>query len=195
MSFKLQIIQQVLSMFGNVLSWYLVDKVGRRNLTLYGTVSLTVVLWIMGGLAVGGSVRQLKGCIAMILVYCWGYNVSIGATAYTCLTETAAARLRVKTIAIGLAVSNCFGLMWAFVLPYMFNPDEANMGGKVGFVFGGLCVPCIVFLWWYQPETKGRSYEELDEMFMKKIPARQFGSYVTNVQMQSQQVAVAMEKS
>lgn len=135
-------------MFGNVISWYLVDRIGRRNLTLYGTIGLTIILWIMGGLAVGGSVSELKGCIAMILVYCWGYNVSIGATAYTCLTETAAARLRVKTIAIGLAISNSFSLMWAFVLPYMFNPDQADMGGKVGFVFGGLCVPCIAFLWW-----------------------------------------------
>lgn len=195
MSFKLQIIQQVLSMFGNVISWYLVDKLGRRSLTLYGTIGLTIILWIMGGLAVGGTTAQLKGCIAMILVYCWGYNVSIGATAYTCLTETAAARLRVKTIAIGLAVSNSFSLMWAFVLPYMFNPDEADMGGTVGFVFGGLCVPCIAFLYWAQPETKNRSYEELDEMFRKRVPARQFGSYVTDVQTQSRQVAVAIEKS
>lgn len=85
--------------------------------------------------------------------------------------------------------------MWAFTLPYIFNPDEANLGGKVGFIFGGLCVPCIAFLFWFQPETKGRSYEELDEMFMKRIPARQFGGYVTDVQVQSQNVAVAMEKS
>lgn len=57
----------------------------------------------------------------------------------------------------------------------MFNPDPADMGGTVGFVFGGLCVPCIAFLWWYQPETKDRWYEELDEMFIKKVPARKFG--------------------
>lgn len=72
-------------------------------------------------------------------------------------------RLCVKTIAIGLAVANSLGVMWNFVLLYMFNPDEANLSGKVGFIFGGLCFPSIAFLWWFQPATKGRSYEEFDE--------------------------------
>lgn len=44
MSFKLQIVQQVLSLIGNVMSWYLVDRVGRRNLTFWGLVVLTVIL-------------------------------------------------------------------------------------------------------------------------------------------------------
>ena len=188
MSFKLQIIQQVLSMLGNVMSWYLIDKVGRRALTIYGTAGLTVILWIMGGLAVGGSPGELKGTVAMILLYCWLYNVTIGATAYTVLTEVATARLRAKTIAIGLAFQSCWSIMWSFVLPYLFNPDKANLGGRVGFIFGGLSFFCIAFLWWYQPETRNRSYEELDEMFMKKVPARKFGRYMTEAQSRSQEV-------
>lgn len=188
MSFKLQIIQQVISMLGNFMSWYLIDKVGRRNLTVYGTIALTVILWVMGGLAVGGSPAELKGCVSMILLYCWLYNVTIGATAYTLLTEVATARLRVKTIAIGLAVQSCFNVMWSFVMPYLFNPDRANLGGKVGFIFGGLSIPCIIFMWWYQPETAGRSYEELDEMFMKKVPARNFKTYVTEAEKKGDEV-------
>ena len=188
MSFKLQIVQQVLSMFGNVISWYLIDKTGRRPLTVYGTVGLTVVLWIMGGLAVGGSVGELKATVAMILIYCWLYNVTIGATAFTVLTEVSTSRLRAKTIGIGLAAQGCLNIFWSFTLPYLFNPDKANLGGKLGFIFGGLCFPCIAFLWWYHPETKGRSYEELDEMFMKKIPARKFRTYVTDTQSKSEEV-------
>ncbi|KAL4798108.1 general substrate transporter [Aspergillus venezuelensis] len=194
MSFKLQVIQQVLSMCGNVTSWYLIDKVGRRDLTLYGTILLTAILWVMGGLAVGGSQEQLRGAVAMILVYCFFYNVSIGATAYTCLTETATSRLRVKTIAIGLASANSISVMWSFVLPYLFNPDRANLGGKLGFIFGGLCFPSIAFIWWYQPETRGRSYEELDEMFVKKVPARQFKGYKTETETLGVVAMVADEK-
>lgn len=188
MSFKLQIIQQVLSMVGNAMSWYLIDRVGRRPLTVYGTAALTVILWIMGGLAVVGSRGALKGTVAMILLYCWLYNVTIGATAYTLLTEVATARLRAKTIAIGIAFQSCWSIMWSFVLPYLFNPDKANLGGKLGFIFGGLSFPCIAFLWWYQPETRNRSYEELDEMFMKHVPAREFDKYVTDVQSRSEEV-------
>jgi hypothetical protein len=179
MSFKLLVVQQVLAMTGNMMSWTLIDRAGRRGLTVYGTLGLTALLWIMGGLAVGGSRAQLKGAVAMVLVYAWLYNLTIGATAYTYLTEVATARLRAKTIAIGLATQSGFGLMWSFVLPYLFNPDKADLGGKVGFIFGGLAIPCFVFLWWYQPETAGRSYDELDEMFMKRVPARAFGRYQT----------------
>jgi len=161
MSFKLQIVQQVLSMVGNVMSWYLIDIVGRRGLSIYGIVGLTVLMWIMGGLATGNSPNELKGAVVMILLYCFLYNVTIGATAYTCLTETAAPRLRVKTVSIGLIVAWAIQVFWSFVMPFLFNPNEANLGGKVGFIFGGLSIPCVVILWIYQPETKGRSYEEV----------------------------------
>ncbi|KAL3421068.1 MFS hexose transporter [Phlyctema vagabunda] len=186
-SFKLQIGQQILSMSGNVCSWYLVDRVGRRPLTFWGTVVLTALNWVMGGLAVGGSKSELKGAISMIMIYCFVYNLSIGATAYTLLTEVSTSRLRVKTIAIGLATQSLFSLMWSFTLPYIFNPDKANLGGKVGFIFGGTSFICLVYLWFYQPETRGRTYEELDEMFMKKIPAKEFGTYVTDTQSRGQE--------
>jgi len=79
--------------------------------------------------------------------------------------------------------------MWAFVIPFLFNPDQANLGAKVSFIFGGLAILSTVYLWFYQPEVAGRSYEELDEMFMKHVPAREFKTFVTDAQTRSQVVA------
>lgn len=45
-----------------------------------------------------------------------------------------------------------------------------------------------MYFYFYHPETKGRTYEELDEMFMKGIPARQFATYVTEAQKRGEQV-------
>lgn len=182
MSFKLQITQQVLSMTGNIMSWDLIDRFGRRPLTIYGLVGLTTILWVMGGLAVGGSPAMLRGTVAMILLYCWLYNVTIGATSWTVVTETATARLRPKTVAIGNVSNSLVSIIWQFTMPYMFNPDQGNLGGKVGFIFGGLSLICIGYLWWYLPETKGRTYEELDEIFMREVPARKFAGYKTEVE-------------
>jgi hypothetical protein len=72
--------------------------------------------------------------------------------------------------------------MWQFTIPYMFNPDQANLGAKIAFIFGAACVLCIVYLFFYQPETAGRSYQELDEMFTKGVPARKFKSYQSATQ-------------
>ncbi|KAK3938175.1 general substrate transporter [Diplogelasinospora grovesii] len=191
-SFKLQITQQVISLVGNVLSWYLVDRVGRRNLTFYGLLVLTVILLLTGGLAVAGTPGAIKGTVSLILIYCWWYNVTIGATAYTILCEVSTSRLRVKTIAIGLATQSGLNMMWSFVLPYLFNPDKANLGAKVAFIFGGLSVLSLVYIWFYQPETAGRTYEELDEMFMKAVPARKFKSYKPEAQAKGEAVKAAL---
>ncbi|KAM0323179.1 hypothetical protein ACHAQA_009029 [Verticillium albo-atrum] len=198
MSFKLQIVQQVLSTIGNVMSWWLIDRVGRRSLTFWGLAFLTVILFATGGLAVfadrspGGP--ESRATVAFILIYCWWYNATIGATAYTVLCEVSTSRLRIKTIAIGLATQNSLNMMWSFVLPYLFNPDQANLGAKISFIFGALAVVSLVFLWFYHPETAGRTYEELDEMFMKRVSARKFKSYKPETATMGQVVKAAFEK-
>jgi SP family general alpha glucoside:H+ symporter-like MFS transporter len=78
--------------------------------------------------------------------------------------------------------------MWNFLLPYIFNPDKANLGAKTAFIFGGLSVFCCIYLFYCHPESRGRSYEELDEMFMKGVPARDFDKYVTDAQLRARQV-------
>jgi hypothetical protein len=59
------------------------------------------------------------------------------------------------------------------------NPKAWNLKGYTGFVWGGCAF--LVFVWAYfrLPETKDRTFHELDILFAKKVPARQFAS--TNV--------------
>ncbi|OLN83277.1 Maltose permease MAL31-like protein 3 [Colletotrichum chlorophyti] len=189
MSYQLQIAQPVLSIVGNLMAAALIDKVGRRNLTFYGLAILTAFLLITGGLGTGSSQPMIKGTVAFILIYSWWYNVSIGSTAFSLLAEVSTSRLRAKTIAIGYASQNSINVMWQFVIPYMFNPDKANLGAKIAFIFGGACFFCLLYLWYFQPETSGRSYQELDEMFAKGVPARKFKTYKTTVQMQNERTA------
>ncbi|KAF4123898.1 Sugar (and other) transporter [Geosmithia morbida] len=182
-SYRIQIAQPVLSIVGNLTAAAVIDRVGRRNLTFYGLAVLTALLLVTGGLGTDTTSRPVvKGTVAFILIYSWWYNVSIGSSAFPLLCEVSTARLRVKTIAIGYALQNAINVMWQFVIPYMFNPDRANLGAKIAFIFGGLCFFCLVYLWLYQPETSGRSYQELDEMFIKGVPAREFKTYRTEVQ-------------
>lgn len=74
-------------------------------------------------------------------------------------------------------------ILWAFTLPLLFNPDKLNLGAKTAFIFGCISILCLVYLWFYQVETAGRSYEELDELFMKGVSVREFRDYVTEAQM------------
>jgi hypothetical protein len=130
-SFRLLVALNLVSMIGNIISWSLIDRVGRRNLTLWGSAALIVILMLSGALAAVGTKQSIKGCVSFMIIYGFFYNITIGSTAYTILTENATSRLRVKTIAIGVAVQNSWYTMWSFVIPYLFNPDKANLGAKV----------------------------------------------------------------
>ena len=176
-SFYLFIVQVLLSMLGIICSLFFIDRLGRRNLTIWGISFLTVLLVVTGGLAVAGTPGTVKGTVALLLIYCYVYNLTIGATAFSLSAEVATARLRAKTASLTFALQGALFSMWGLVLPYLFNPDKANLGAKVTFIFGGLSVLSTIYLWFYQPEVAGRSYEELDEMFRKRVPAREFKAY------------------
>lgn len=64
------------------------------------------------------------------------------------------------------------------MLTGVLDSDEANLGGKMGFIFFGLCVFAWVVLYFEIPEMKHRTYAELDEMFEKRLPTREFSKYV-----------------
>lgn len=109
-SFILQIVQQILSMLGNIGSWFLVEKVGRRSLTFWGLAGNTALNFVYGGLGSNwNDFSLLKGSFGVMLAYTFFYNLSTGATAYTILTEVSTSRLRAKTISIGIALQYVVG--------------------------------------------------------------------------------------
>ena len=85
--------------------------------------------------------------------------------------------MRSKTIAVATAVQAMVGIVMTVAIPYLINPDEANLRGKLGFFFGGLSAPCLVWCYFRVPEMKGRTYEELDIMFERNVPTKEFGKY------------------
>lgn len=58
----------------------------------------------------------------------------------------------------------------AVITPYMVDTDKGNLGAKVFFVWGGLCVACFVYSYFLIPETKGLSLEQVDRMMEETTP-------------------------
>ncbi len=68
-------------------------------------------------------------------------------------------------------------IVFTVAMPYMLNSDQANWRGKAGFLFGGISGACLVWCWLRIPESRGRTFEELDILFERKVPARKFREY------------------
>ena len=52
-----------------------------------------------------------------------------------------------------------------------------KQGPKYTYIWAGSNFLCVIWFYLFMPETKGRSLEELDEIFEAKIAARKFTSY------------------
>jgi hypothetical protein len=100
------------------------------------------------------------------------YQGTIGSAAWPISAENPTSRLRAPTQSLATMMNGLSSCIWSFSLPYAINPDQGNLGGKIAFVFGAVLVVSFVFIWLFIPETKGRTYTEIDELYERKISAR-----------------------
>lgn len=68
----------------------------------------------------------------------------------------------------GVSVCNTISGMNAFIV-LKFMPTLCHTLGFHGtmFLFGGVCIPTLLFVIFYMPETKGKSYEEIMNLLCK----------------------------
>jgi hypothetical protein len=64
----------------------------------------------------------------------------------------------------------------------MLSNQYAGWGTKIGFFFSGITVLFLVPVIWFYPETKGRTYAEIDELYERRIPAWRFASTKTRAE-------------
>ncbi|PLB46475.1 maltose permease [Aspergillus steynii IBT 23096] len=170
-----------IQLVGNIMSWFLVERLGRRPLITYGAMILTALLAVIGGIGTlpTSNKSAQTGIVALMAIWGFGYQLTIGAVAFAIGGETPTLRLRQKTYSLNVMANTAFGTLTGMVLPILINPGQANLGGKVAFIFFAPSVFFCVYFFFCLPEMKGRSYLELEELFQRKVPARKFKEYPT----------------
>lgn len=176
MAFNFSIIQYCLGIVGTVGSWFLARRVGRFTIYFGGLCCMAVLLLLVGGLGCATSKNASWGVGSMILVYTFVYDLTIGPLCYCIVSEMPSARLRARTVMLARNFYNLAGIIVGIITPYMLNPTEWNWKAKTGFLWGGITILSIVWCWFDLPETKGRTFAELDLLFHEKVPARKFKS-------------------
>ncbi|KAK0382788.1 hypothetical protein NLU13_9883 [Sarocladium strictum] len=171
-----------IQLVGNICSWPLVDRLGRRPMIVGGAFVMTALLLVIGGISTIKSAHALNATVAFMVIWGFLYQATLGAVAYSVGGETASMELRQKTYSINIMSSTAISCLITQVMPYLLNTDQANIGGKISFVFFGTSLPMCVYLFFCLPELKGRNYAEVQEMFESKVPARQFKKHVTVVE-------------
>jgi SP family general alpha glucoside:H+ symporter-like MFS transporter len=156
------------------------EVLGRRKLLVWGLGLLTLWNAIIGFVSLAPSSNRPAAFTAVAFVVSWPifYQVSLGCVGWATASEIQTQRLRAKTIGLSNMVANFFSWATSFSIPYLFNPDQANLGGKIMLIFLGISLPGFIYFLLRLPETQGRSFEEIDELYARGISPRKFASTV-----------------
>ncbi|KAM0332300.1 hypothetical protein ACHAQA_002576 [Verticillium albo-atrum] len=164
-------------MVGNMTSWYTVPRFGRRLLILI-SLGLDNLAWLSMGIAACFATPAAQWYVGVaLLLFGFFHSLGVASAVPVIATELCSVRLRSKSASLGLGAQSLTSWVFTFFTPYLYNVDELNWGGKIGFFFAGLGVLAFALTWWCIPETKGRTFQELDYLFENKVGARAFKSY------------------
>ncbi|KUL92248.1 hypothetical protein ZTR_02325 [Talaromyces verruculosus] len=178
--FVLTIALDILSLAGAITGMMLVDRVGRRPLALTTFTILLIINTAVGGLGFADTTTNpgvAKAIAAFCLMFGFFYAAGFGALTYVVLAEMPTARLKNRTSGFTFLVLSAFNIAVVYVLPYIAQADGANLQAKTYLIFAGWMLLSVLIVFFFLPETKGRSAAEIDEMFEAGVPAREFSSY------------------
>ncbi|KAK1842858.1 hypothetical protein CCHR01_14501 [Colletotrichum chrysophilum] len=177
--FVLTIISQCFGLIGSLSFMLLVDRAGRRffwkSMVTLGGVSMM----ILGGLGTIRNPNQSEKLATACMLSLFGFSFlgSLAQLAAITPAEVPSPRLRGKTAMMAWTVNNFSNFIATFTLPYLMNPGYGNLGPKVGFIYGSFSLISVVWAFFYFPELKGRTLDEVDMMFRANVPARKTSSW------------------
>lgn len=175
-SFKLSVGGLGIASLGTIISWFLLHAFGRRTLYLWGLAGLTGILWIVGIInvtakdSVGGNYAQAT----MMLLWLFVYYLTVGPICYAIISETSSTRLRNKSVCLSRIAYYIAQIVTNVVNPYMLNPTAGDWKGKTGFFWGSFAFFFFIWTFFRLPETKGKTFEELDLLFAEHVGSRDF---------------------
>ncbi|KAI0385631.1 sugar transporter [Hypomontagnella monticulosa] len=178
-SFKLGWGQNGLNAVGTIATWFILNRVGRKTLVFWGMVVMLILLIITGfmGIHTPPSTAESWTAGTMVLLLSVTANFSIGPVVYTIVSEIPSTRLRAKSIILARNAYNAINIAFINIVSYrQLSPIEWNWGPKAAFFWAGTNIIFTTWIFFRLPETKGRTYAELDILFENKIPARKFAS-------------------
>ncbi|XP_022132383.1 probable polyol transporter 6 [Momordica charantia] len=147
---------------------FFLDKIGRRRLLFTSTIGVTISLSALGFSLT--MVEKSKGnlfwalilSIISVYMYVAFFNSGIAPVTWVYSTEIFPLKLRAQGMSAGVAVNR---LMNAAISLSFISIYEAITIGGTFFMFAGISVIALVFFYFFLPETKGRSLEEIEMLF------------------------------
>jgi SP family xylose:H+ symportor-like MFS transporter len=144
-----------------------VDRMGRKPLQIIGALVMAVSMIALGtDFWLGG-----QGMVALVcmLVYTAGFAVSWGPVTWVLLSEIFPNQIRGKAMAVAVAMQWIANYLVSWTFPILDKNPYLVDHFKHGFtywIYGVMGILAALFMWRIVPETKGRSLEQMEHVWL-----------------------------
>ncbi|WVQ71646.1 hypothetical protein IAR50_001186 [Cryptococcus sp. DSM 104548] len=164
--FLISLITTLVNVCSTPISFWTIERFGRRPLLIYGALGMLICEFIVGiiGVAKPGDATIVKAQISFICIYISFFASTWGPGAWVCIGEIFPIPIRSRGVGLSTASNWFWNCIIAVITPYMVSTDQGNLGSKVFFIWGSTCVICFVYAYFWVWETKGLTLEQVDRM-------------------------------
>ncbi|AET37552.1 sugar porter family MFS transporter Ecym_1317 [Eremothecium cymbalariae DBVPG len=174
-SYQTAIVLGVVNFASTFVAIYVVDKFGRRKCLLWGAAAMAVCMVIFASVGVtklwpnGDDQPASKSAGNIMIVFTCFYIFSFATTwapiAYVIVAETFPLRVKAKGMAIATAANWIWGFLIGFFTPFITTAIKFYYG----YVFMGSLIFSFFYIFFFVPETKGLTLEEVEEMWQEGV--------------------------
>lgn len=184
--FLISLIFTLVNVCSTPLSFWLVERFGRRPMLIYGALGMTICEFIVAivgvtvgfnkthvgpdGAAIANNIAAVNAQVAFIAIYIFFFATTWGPGAWVLIGEIFPLPIRSRGVALSTASNWLWNCIIAVITPYLVGSTKANMRSSVFFLWGGLCFACFVYAYFLVPETKGLTLEQVDRMLEETTP-------------------------
>jgi sugar porter (SP) family MFS transporter len=180
--FLISLITTLVNVLTTPFSFWAIERFGRRALLLTGGTGMIISQFIIGIIGVtqgreeANNNAAVQAMIAFICINIAFFATTWGPTAWVVVGEVFPLPIRSRGVGISTASNWFWNTIIAVITPYLVGPDQADLGPRVFFLWGSLCVLSVSFAYFLVPELKGLSLEQAD-MCMQEVPPRKSASW------------------
>lgn len=172
-------------MLSTPVSFWAIEKLGRRPLLIWGAVGMIISQLIVAVVGVTAGREELHNgaaittMIVFICVYVFFFASTWGPVGWVVVGESFPLPIRSRGVGIATASNWFWNCIIAVTAPYIVGkePGSADLGPRVFFIWGSLCVLSLLFAYFLVPEMKGLTLEQIDTMMEETTP-RQSGGWM-----------------
>jgi SP family xylose:H+ symportor-like MFS transporter len=163
-----QVVVGAMNLLFTVIAIWTVDKIGRKPLMLIGSIGMGVALFAMGM----AGYWQATGAwlLIFVLVYIASFALSVGPVTWVILSEIFPTKIRGRAMGIATICLWVANTVVSQTFPMMDENEfliEKFHHGFPFFIYGVMCVVLVFFVASIVPETKGKTLEEIEKMWIK----------------------------